>query len=619
MKNSAAAVVLMLSLMVSPGAVTAEEATIQLEEVVVTATKTEKDPKDVTQSVTVISADEIKKSAATNAAEVLRKAAGLSVNDQGPRGGLETVSIRGAEYSQVLVLLDGKRLNSPRDAGYDLSALPVSLDDIERIEIVRGPSSALYGADAVGGVVNIITKKPDQSQTKISGSAGSHGYDLLSASNAGKMSGFYYLLSAARETSEGYRPNSDLSQGTAGGKIGYEIGDRSSIELTGNYIGKENGVPGPTNMPSLLARQWDRQTVAGLGYKVRFSKELDLKMNAYYNREVLKYKDPDFLVDSRHESSTKGGEIQVNWLANSWNAITAGFEAKWDRLNSTDSGEHATSLVAGYLQDEISVGEPLILILGGRIDSHSVYGDQFSPRVSARYLFSNTGTIIRASAGKSFRAPTFNDLYWLDPWSTGNPNLKPETAKEYELGIEQPLGKGNVIKLAGFERKVKDLIVWRYDVFPMHPENIGRARVRGGEAESRFQISEPLVWAINYTYLQIVDELTGMRIYDRPQHQFKSYLNLALPTKTNLYLEGRMAKYYVKPGADAWEYSVLDGKVTQSVPLGKGVQGELFFSMKNIFDRKYALARSYDFLTGGHAGDYPMPPREIFGGLSLLF
>jgi outer membrane receptor protein involved in Fe transport len=110
-----------------------------------------------------------------------------------------------------------------------------------------------------------------------------------------------------------------------------------------------------------------------------------------------------------------------------------------------------------------------------------------------------------------------------------------------------------------------------------------------------------------------------MRIYDRPQHQFKSYLNLALPTKTNLYLEGRMAKYYVKPGADAWEYSVLDGKVTQSVPLGKGVQGELFFSMKNIFDRKYALARSYDFLTGGHAGDYPMPPREIFGGLSLLF
>src|SRR3990172_23365 len=127
----------------------AEEADVKLQEVVVTATKTEKDPKDVTQSVTVITADEIKKSGATNAAEVVRKAAGVSVQEYGPRGSVGQVTVRGAGSAQVLVLLDGRRLNSARSGGYNLTDLPVALDDIERIELVRGPSSALYGADAV--------------------------------------------------------------------------------------------------------------------------------------------------------------------------------------------------------------------------------------------------------------------------------------------------------------------------------------------------------------------------------------------------------------------------------------------------------------------------------------
>ena len=587
----------------------AEEADVKLQEVVVTATKTEKDPKDVTQSVTVITADEIKKSGATNAAEVVRKAAGVSVQEYGPRGSVGQVTVRGAGSAQVLVLLDGRRLNSARSGGYNLTDLPVALDDIERIELVRGPSSALYGADAVGGVVNIITKRPVKNESRITGVAGSHGYDALSVNNSGRSGGLFYSLSAGRETSDGYRVNSDLAQRSVGGKLGYELGKESSLSLNVNYLGKELGVPGSLTWQTPFARQWTRDTVAGLEYKTRFSRELDMKVTGYYNRETLRY--IDFPDASKHKGVTDGADVQFNWLAGSWNTVTVGVEARGDSVVSTDAGTHATRLMAGDFQDELSLGGSLIIVLGGRYDSHSVYGDQVNPRASARYLISGTGTVIRTSAGRSFRAPTLNNLYWSDAWGNiGNPDLRPETAKEYEAGIEQPLGKGSSMKVTGFNRKVKDLIDWQeYAPFQYTPVNIGRATIKGIEAETRIRLAEPLEWVLNYTYINPVDETTGEKIYYTiPQTQVKSAMNISVGAKMDIYLEGRMVENYVTPGEAEWKYSVMDAKVTQKAFSGSKATGQVFFGMNNIFDRKYQTVRNY-----------PMPPKEIYGGVTVQF
>jgi outer membrane cobalamin receptor len=618
------AVVLFLFYSLESQRATAEEAGIKLNEVVVTATKTEKDPQDVTQTVTVITADEIKKSSATNAAEVVRTATGVTLNDQGPDGSLKTVSLRGSQYAQVLVLLDGRRLNSPRDGGFDLSVLPVPLEDIERIEIVRGPGSALYGADAVGGVVNIITKKPDKTRTVISGVAGSRGYDAVSLGNSGREGKFYYSLSTSRETSDGFRPNSDLDKKTVGSKIGYEITQDSSLEFAVNHIGKEIGAPGPDISPSPLARQLSRETLGGLSFVSRFSKETDVKITGYYNSDLLQFDDPNSTpTHSRHESATNGADAQINWLMNSWNAVTTGFEIKRDNMNSTSSGDHAASLGAVYVQDEVSIGEPLIVVLGGRQDSHSIYGDKFSPRASARYLIASSGTIIRASAGKSFRAPTFNDLYWpysSSTWSgityitQGNPNLRPETAKEYEAGIEQPVGKQGTLRVTGFRRKVKDMIDWAETqldptTYEYNPTNIGRARITGAEVESKFRFFDSLTWAVNYAYMNPVDELTGNKIYYTiPRDQIKTSLNVELGRKTNVYLEERVVKNYVEPGNPEWKYSVTDGKITRTVLATPGVKGDVVFGMNNIFDREYQTVRRY-----------PMPPREIYAGMTVTF
>ncbi|MHB8843406.1 MAG: TonB-dependent receptor plug domain-containing protein [Nitrospirota bacterium] len=560
-----------------------------------------------TVSATVITNEEIKRLGATSVSEILQITVGASVTSFGPRGSQETIGIRGSNYSQVLVLLDGKRMNSTRDSGVDLSALPVAVEDIERIEIVRGASSSLYGADAVGGVVNIITRKAAGQVSKIGGSIGSHGFDTISLGTADKTGAFGYSVSGMRETSDGYRQNSDLEQWVFGGKATYDISKIASLEFTANHVSKENGVPGSTLFPSLHARQGERDTVFGGSYQQKIGTAWDFKISAYRNQNELTYKDPDFFVDSRHRGVTRGGETRVAWLTSSWNLLTLGIETRRDSLTSTDSGEHVTSSEGMYLQDELSLGESLIVVIGDRYDKHSVYGKKSSPRASARYLISGSGTIIRASAGKSFRAPTFNDLYWLDAWSHGNPELRPESSNEYEAGIEQPFGKGNVIKFTQFRRKVTDLIRWDYMAFPMFPENIGKADIKGYEAEGMFRLSDSVVLSANYAYTNPVDEATGEKIYYTiPEKQIKGRLTVAVDTDTYISVEGRAVENYVPAGEPVWHYSVFDAKIAEKI--GKKQGGEIYFGMKNIFDRKYEVARNY-----------PMPPKEIYGGFMLPF
>jgi vitamin B12 transporter len=200
-------------------------------------------------------------------------------------------------------------------------------------------------------------------------------------------------------------------------------------------------------------------------------------------------------------------------------------------------------------------------------------------------------------------------LYWKDAWSEGNPDLKPESSKEYEAGIEQPFGKGNVIKFTQFERKVTDLIRWDFMAFPMRPENIGKADIKGREVEATFRFSDSVVLSANYAYTNPVDEVTGEKIYYTiPKTQIKGRLTFAVDADTYISVDGRSVENYVKPGEPEWHYSVFDAKIAEKIGKKKGAGGEIYVGMKNIFDRKYEVARNY-----------PMPPKEIYGGAMFPF
>jgi outer membrane cobalamin receptor len=616
-KIVAAVAVLSASMLI--GGISDAVADVQLNEVVVTATKTEQRPQDVTQSVTVITAKEIEKSGATDVAGVISTTAGATVTDQGPLGSLQAINLRGSSYQQVLVLLDGKRLNSGTAGGYDLSELPVPLDAIERIEIVRGPASALYGADAVGGVVNIITKKPAQPVSTLNGDLGAHVDTKGTAKkpvsthaslyNSGRDGNAYYALSYSKDHSDRYN---------AGIKLGYDLDATSSIEATADYIRKNIGVPGSVQFPSPVARQTNYEVVTGVQYKERLSKAVDINVRVYQNEDRLHYENPDFFEFSKSRSTTSGAETQVNWLMNSFSVVTAGAEGRSDSLVDSTAGTHTASIFSGYIQGEVNLGDSFILVLGERNDNHSAFGNKWSPKASARYLNTGSGTIVRASYGRSFRAPTLNDLYFKDAFGdVGNPDLRPESAEEYEGGIEQPLGTGNSIKFTAFRRRVKDLIEWIVsdpinNPFAYSPANVGRARISGTETELHFVASQSLSGNINYTLMFPIDESTGERLFSDVSHipaqQLGGTLRMALDAQTVLSLDGRSVRNYVHPGDPKWNYETLDGKITDTISVRKDSKTEVFIGMKNIFNRRYETVKGY-----------PMPPQELYGGITASF
>jgi outer membrane cobalamin receptor len=594
-------------------------ADVQMNEVVVTATKTEQKPQDLTQSVTVITADDIEKSGATNVGDVISTTAGATVTDYGPLGALQSLELRGSTYQQVLVLLDGMRLNSGSAGGYDLSELPVPLDSIERIEIVRGPASALYGSDAMGGVVNIITKKPTKEFTTLTGALGADGYSLASLYNSGKDGNTYYSLSYSKEHSSGFHHLHNYGdQYNTGIKLGYDFNAASSIEASADFLTKHIGVPGSDQLASPLARQDNRELVTGVQYKDRLSKAVDFNVRVYQTEEHLGYEDPDIatLDYSTDRSTTSGAEVQLNWLIGSFSVLTIGAEGRNDNLLDSSAGTHDASLSAEYIQEEINFGDSFILILGDRYDKHSEYGSKWSPKASARYLNAGSGTIIRASIGNSFRAPTLNDLYFIDAFGDhGNPDLRPESAVEYEGGIEQPLGAGNSIKFTAFNRRVHDLISWESATpgsFTYTPTNIGRARISGTETELHFVVSQILSGNINYALTFPVDETTNDRIFSDASHipaqRLGGTLWLSLDSKTSLSLSGQSVRNYVEPGTPKWDYYTLDGKITDTVVSQKNLKIQVFIGLKNIFNRQYETVQGY-----------PMPPQEFYGGMTASF
>ena len=234
----------------------AKGAEVEVGQVVVTATRTEVEISDSPQSISVITKEEIMNGPDRTIPEVIQRAAGVQVNQTGPTGGLSTASIRGSEAQQVLIMIDGRRINDAQNGQFDLSNLPLTKDEIERIEVLRGGASALYGSDAMGGVINIITKSPTKEPSaRVSSSFGRFNTQEYSLSSRWKPGPLGYSLFASWGRSDGYRPNSDYNGWTVGGELSYDLPWKGELKVSARSIQKEIGVPGTISLPDPDDRQ----------------------------------------------------------------------------------------------------------------------------------------------------------------------------------------------------------------------------------------------------------------------------------------------------------------------------------------------------------------------------
>jgi outer membrane cobalamin receptor len=583
------------------------EQRVKLDEVVVTATRIEESIEDVAQDVTVITKKQIESGSYQSISEIIRNVAALNVIEYGNRSSAATVSMRTSTAGQVLVLMDGKRLNKPGDGQVDLNAVSVPLENIERVEILRGASSALYGADAMGGVINIITKIPDQPVTNFSASYGRFVTKDISLSTSRKINNAGFYLSLSKESSDGFRKNSDYDAAAVSTKLTYAFTKDIRADITLDYNHKDAGSPGPVTWPSPLASQEDENLLAGIDVKIR-----DTLLKLYSHNARIDYVNPGS-ENNTHRNHILGLDLQHSLSIGPSNLLTGGIEILEEDVNSSDNindadsiGKHSRTRKGIFLQNETSLAEKAILTIGLRYDSIASL-DKFSPKASVLIKLP-WQTNLSLSAGQGFRVPEMNALYWPDTdWAVGNPDLKPEKSTEYEINVQKFFGNTGHIKIVGFEKRANDLIQWQeISPFKWSPVNVSKARIRGFETEGKLHL-DVLDLGLSYTFMDPEDRTADEKIRFSTRHQIKGSASVYPMKNTAVSFETSYISRYVVRKGDPGCYFLLDGKISRKIKLPKGTT-ELFITGKNILDRDYQTTK-----------DYPMPPVQFSGGISYSF
>lgn len=580
-----------------------------MDPVVVTATRMAEPLSEVSASVAVVTAEQIAARGATRLDEVLQDVVGLHVVSSGSAGSLSSASIRGSEASQVLVLIDGVRLNSPQNGQFDLNQLPVALKEIERIEVLRGAASALYGSNALGGVINIITRSPEETpSTQIGLTQGRYDARIINGSTSRRVGDFRYRLGAGYQESDGYRKNSDFDQYTVNGVFGYSPAADVDVELSAYHIDYKSGIPGSESWQTPEAEQEDNGTVASLKLEAPVG-PVKVTARGIYEHHRNDYRDPAGWVpiNETHKVDTYGTELQAE-KAYEGQVFLVGGDYYRDELESSSIGDEDQEHGSLYGQYQTALLPKLTLLLGLRYDIHSDFDNELSPRAALHATLTET-TRLRLSASKAFRAPTLNDLYWpTDAYSKGNPDLDPETAWEYELALDQTLGDRGRVSLAGFLRDAEDLISWQPDEnYVYSPVNVSDARIWGVEVDGRFDLCDFATVGGNYTYLHPKDRDTDEYLLGKPRHETHGFVALQPFDETTLRFDGRYLRYYAEASRKDKDYFVADLAVTHAIMLGD-VAIDATVSVKNLFDKDYEANPGY-----------PMPPREWFAGLTASF
>ncbi|HUX12988.1 MAG TPA: TonB-dependent receptor [Spirochaetia bacterium] len=534
---AAAAVIQALSLWGQPSSPSGE-----LPEIDVTATRIVSPVLESPAFVTVIGPQQIANSPAKDLAGLLAMQSGVTVNDNGPVGAQQSVSIRGSTAAQVLILVDGVRQNTAFSGGVDLSQIP--LDMIDHIEVVRGGESAVYGADAVGGVINIITRHAEKPTASLKVENGSYlphvastvspsmqqtrvlpdAADLadtqrlaLSLSGAagplGLEGGGGFTRAANGYTWDdtagigGYRKESNADLTAGNGYLGLETPFAGGVlSAKGNATYSTYGVPGSLGLPTSNARQQATTVSTNADFKTdRFLVDpLSLHLTGFYRFGRLHYTDPDSYggpTDSIHTSNTAGGELTQSMVFSDIFTAVFGGDFQYDAIQSTDVGSHTRAGLAGFAAFPVTLSNALTMTPSIRYDYFSDFAGGISYRLGVVYATGDT-TSFKASIGESYRVPTFSDMYWNDAYYTGNPGVRPETAYSGDLGYS--IRSDTVtFDAALFGRYLFDQImsVPTSNPYVWTVQNVGRSIVPGFELHSVWKLTPAVTLGVDYTFM----------------------------------------------------------------------------------------------------------------------
>jgi vitamin B12 transporter len=492
--------------------------------VVVTASSLPETLQATPAAVTVITRKDIDERAALNVADVLREVPGLVLARSGSPGKATSLFTRGAASTETLVMWNGIVLNNPYFSGYDWGRFSTS--GVEQIEVVRGPFSALYGSEAMAGVVNVLTT-PKSSGIHGDFESGSHGLRNAMLNGAFASESFTAAGNYEHRTDDGFNPNDDFRQNSASANLKWSPSDSFSLGAAARHTSYNLGIPFNTNaagtvlVPSLDRRQNGTETQIAIPATLTLGRFItDLTLSENHRKDDFHDPADPFTTSTSTDAKTRRARLTTR-VATSVGTIVAGGEYDHDVVNDiTNFGPNfldkrrtdRSYFVEDRYSHEIAHGSRFELSAGIRNDHFDIFGGQTSPRIAAAIV---TGTTKwRAAFGRGFRAPSLGELYF--PFF-GNPNLSAESNSSYELGYDAALGRDGLFSLTYFNTRYRNLIT--FDPSTFISQNIGRVRSDGIELGATQHVSANVYTAFSYTYLhRNEDESTGLRLARRPKH-----------------------------------------------------------------------------------------------------
>lgn len=490
------------------------------EEIVVTASALPEEVEDTPAAVTVITREEIDERAARDVADVLREVPGVHISRTGSPGRATSLFTRGSNSNHTLVLWNGIEITNPYFSGYDWGRF--STVGVEQVEVVRGPYSALYGSDAVAGVVNVLTTSK-RSGFRALAEGGEHG--LRNGSVSGTWAGTTANVSASFESrdDEGFAPNDDFSQNSAGAAVQWNATPTFFAGLSARHTTYDLGIPinlsaaGDGLIPSPDRRQdgSERQLAIPIGQTLgNFSYDLTLaesrRDDAFEDPQ-----DPFGLTRTMTESATRRARLTTR-TETALGTIVAGGEYEHAEVDDvTNFGPNFTGgqrterslFVEDRLTRALGTASRLELSAGLRWDDYETFGSELSPRLAAAWVAGSNK--VRAAFGEAFRAPAVGELYF--PFG-GNLELEAERSRSFEIGYDHAAGFSATL----FHSDYDDLIVFDSATFVF--QNIGAASARGLELALQRNVTTALRTALSYTYTDTDEEGADRPLLRRPRH-----------------------------------------------------------------------------------------------------
>jgi vitamin B12 transporter len=620
------------------------------EHVVVAATRGDAPLSTVGVSATVLEGDAIAAREPSDFVHLLQDVPGVAVARAGGVGLQSGVFVRGGASNFARVLVDGVPVNEPGGAFNFGSQLPLELD---RVEVVRGATSSLYGTDALAGVVQLVTRQADalaKPSVRAEAEGGSFAWRRFQGGSTGRAGAFDWNAGVVRLDTDNQEPNSDFGETAGAASLGVRLSDRSTLRFVFRGEDAKVGTPGPTafGRPDLDARFDSSSLVVGSEWRfaganvanqarLGFAKTNQLSRNpedsgtytpafegtigAY---PISDFPNPDgFQNDVRRLSAGYQAEIR----AGSANLVTAGadLEHETGEVGSlpADILSPSRTNVGAYVQDRLVVDGRVFLTLGGRLEHNDGFGTKAVPRVAVAWRIASgeNTTILRASAGAGIKEPDFFQSFGLSFFAQGNPALRPERSRTYDVGLEQRLAGDRVRAQATFfTNDYRDQIAYHLvdpNTFQGTYINLGKTRARGVELALEASPARHLRLGASYTFLDgevLVSTsdfdpvyAVGQPLLRRPKHQASAWGRVDAGRFTfgaNLVSVGRRADSdFVGLGLTENAAYTRVGARTQ-LRLGRGV--EAFVVAENLFDAHYQEVLGY-----------PALGRAVRGGLRL--